>query len=230
MFDKLPKLIYNPNFNVNNDQIELVSDIFFRAKFREAVKNENIDYFLYTVRDGDTPESIAGKYYGDPKAHWVILFANDIVDPYYDWPLSQKNFNAYIKEKYGSITSAQTTVHHYEKIVTTTDSRTGTVTTRHFVIDETDARDTAGETLPYEAYDELAVDSHPSSDSTFRDGGSVQIVISRASVTQYDWELALNEEKQNIRLIHANWYPKLKREFETMIAQNKPYYRNIRSY
>ena len=33
--------------------------------------------------------------------------SNNIIDPYYDWPLSQEQFNKYIISKYGSVIKAQ---------------------------------------------------------------------------------------------------------------------------
>jgi hypothetical protein len=47
----------------------------------------------------------------------LIMLTNDIKDPYYEWPRSYEQFQGYIKQKYGSIETALTTVHQYEWIV-----------------------------------------------------------------------------------------------------------------
>ena len=54
----------------------------------------------YDVKSGETPENIAFKHFGDPELHWVILLTNKITDRYYDWPLSEQQFEDYIKDKY----------------------------------------------------------------------------------------------------------------------------------
>ena len=41
---------------------------------------------------GDTPEIIASKYYGDPEKHWIVLLANDIINPFFDFPLNYQEF------------------------------------------------------------------------------------------------------------------------------------------
>jgi hypothetical protein len=46
------------------------------------------------------------------------LYANDIYDPQYDWPMSNRVFDKYIKSKYGSMEFAKTNYHHYEKVIT----------------------------------------------------------------------------------------------------------------
>lgn len=230
MFEFYPTIAYNPNYKVNNESVQAVTNIFFRTRFQEVVKNENVSYYLYTIRDQDTPESIAYKYYGDARRHWIILLANDIVNPYYDWPLSLANFNNYIRDKYGSLASAQTTIHHYEKVITTTDSKTGEVTERRYWIDETDARDTEGESLPHDAYDELAVDSYPNLSGTFKDGSGVTMVISRDAISQYDWELEENEKKRNIKLIRKEYYDFIEEQLRNLVSPRTPYSREIRGY
>lgn len=79
---------------------ETVTDIFFRVAFiKESLKKFGA-YYYYNIQDNDTPESIANKVYGDPGAHWMILYANDMYDPQFDWPLSYDAFNSYIAQKY----------------------------------------------------------------------------------------------------------------------------------
>ena len=43
--------------------------------------------------------------------------ANDIKDPYYDWPLFGNNFDNMILKKNGSIQEATTKIHHYLEIL-----------------------------------------------------------------------------------------------------------------
>lgn len=89
---------------------------------------------VYEVQDGDTPEILAEKIYGDTGAGWMIMYANNIHDPFFDWPLETDAFNKYIIGKYGSIAAAKTTVHHYEKVITRTEKVSGVVTVDRFNI------------------------------------------------------------------------------------------------
>lgn len=60
--------------------------------------------------DGDTPESIAFKHFGNAELHWVILITNNITDRFYGWPLTVEQFETYVNDKY---TNPDGT-HHYE--------------------------------------------------------------------------------------------------------------------
>lgn len=98
-YDMFPKIDYDMEQG-DISITENVTNIFFRIGFiKETMKNPNI-YNLYEIEEGDTPEIIAEKAYRDSGAWWMILLANDIMDPQFDWPLDYKEFNNYIVEKY----------------------------------------------------------------------------------------------------------------------------------
>ena len=115
-FDKFPKISYNIS-GTKPANYQLVANIFFRFGFLRSIINNISAYEEYTVTDGDTPEIVASKYYGNPEAYWLVLYANNIYDPQYGWPLSQQNFVKFIETKYGSVANAQSQIHHYEKVI-----------------------------------------------------------------------------------------------------------------
>jgi hypothetical protein len=90
-----------------------MTNLMVRAKIRDAIKNETFVYYTFRVTDTDRPDILASKYYGNSNYTWAIFYANDIMDPLSQWPLTQNQFNRYIIKKYGSISYAQTTPHHY---------------------------------------------------------------------------------------------------------------------
>ena len=47
------------------------------------------DFDYYDVKDGETPEMIAYKYYDDVELHWTIFLVNNIVDYYEDYECSE---------------------------------------------------------------------------------------------------------------------------------------------
>lgn len=115
-FDKFPKVPYN----ISGERLgnyQAVTNIMFRFGFLRDVINNTSAYESYTIQEGDTPEILAHKYYGSPETYWLILYANDIYDPQYDWPLDRRSFDNYIEGKYGSTANAHAQIHHYEKIV-----------------------------------------------------------------------------------------------------------------
>lgn len=96
--------------NYNN---EIVTNILTSVRFKDVVLKNNVNFYPYTVREGERPDSIAYHYYEDERYAWLVLLSNTIVDPYYEWPLSVNEFNDYIKKKYGSIETAIETTAFY---------------------------------------------------------------------------------------------------------------------
>jgi hypothetical protein len=94
-----------------------VTNILKRFAFRESVE-ENVDTFYeYSIEEGDRPDILADKLYGNSNYAWIILLFNDIVDPFYGWPLFGQDFTNYITAKYGSVTAANEETHAYYKIL-----------------------------------------------------------------------------------------------------------------
>lgn len=100
-FKSMPKLLYSTSLGIKN--FKLATNIFAKTKFFDNVLNNTNLYYQYTVKDNEKPEDIAYKIYGDSKRHWIILLANGISDPQYDWVLGQRQLEAYINKKYSSV-------------------------------------------------------------------------------------------------------------------------------
>tara|TARA_B110000858_G_scaffold88871_1_gene102628 strand:+ start:88 stop:585 length:498 start_codon:yes stop_codon:yes gene_type:complete len=94
----------------NNGNFKLLPDILRRVKQRSAIKSGQLIFDTYDVRNGERPEDIAYKWFGDAELHWVILMTNNVTDRYYDWPMSDAQFEVYLDDKYTNPDA----VHHYE--------------------------------------------------------------------------------------------------------------------
>jgi len=79
-----------------------MTDIFRRVKADANNILTSTAYDEYDIEDGDTPEIVAHRIYGDSTLHWIILITNEIIDPRYDWPLSSYALGQYVADKYGS--------------------------------------------------------------------------------------------------------------------------------
>ncbi len=95
-----------------NNSYKLLPNILRREKLRSGIRSGAFIFDNYDVVDGERPEDIAFKYYDDPELHWVILMTNNITDRYYQWPLTQPQFQEHLKDKYGA--GNEDAVHHYE--------------------------------------------------------------------------------------------------------------------
>lgn len=98
-FGKFPDLIYTLG-----GRPQIVVDILKRVAFRKAVTLNGSFFGEYSIKDGETPEIIADKLYGDPTYHWVVLLFNQIMDVNFDWPLDSRSLETVISEKYPGYT------------------------------------------------------------------------------------------------------------------------------
>ena len=114
-FDMFPNIYYSAK---GDGKFTIMKDILSRVKLIANVKENILGFDYYDVKDGETPEMIAHKYYGDINLHWTILVANDIVDYYEDWPMSVQRFEEFVKEKYDNPGG----IHHYEITQTSGDT------------------------------------------------------------------------------------------------------------
>ena len=78
-------------------------NIMIRSKIKSMVLDNIVAYFPYTIPEAERPDVTAYKEYGDVKYTWLIFLINDIHDPIYQWPLNAREFGAYIKNKYGTL-------------------------------------------------------------------------------------------------------------------------------
>jgi hypothetical protein len=196
-FNNFPKLAYTRDGVTN-----LATDLLTRI----ATIKGNIDdaslYYKYSIQEGDTPEMIASKYYNDPELHWIVLVFNDIIDPFYDWPMHYQQLIDYITNKYGSIANAQSTIDHYEKIIESIDNYSGEITKNVYVIDE-------------ETYNNLPTGSVTKS---FANGITVTVNTDKASVTQFDNENIINESKRVINLVRKELIADIKNQFTQLMS------------
>ena len=105
--DNFPVIPYD---SVGDYKFKDVTHLLRRVALRAKVKTSTLLYDTYDVKNGETPESLADKLYGDSELHWIIMLINDITDRYHQWPMSEAQFSQYLKDKY----SNPDAVHHYE--------------------------------------------------------------------------------------------------------------------
>ena len=108
-FSKFPLMVYDIK---GNKIYKLLPDILKRVKIRSGLSASRFVFDKYNVKEGEKPEDVAFKYYGDAQYHWVIMVVNNITDRYYEWPMTQPDFEEFLTDKYGA--GSEDAVHHHE--------------------------------------------------------------------------------------------------------------------
>jgi hypothetical protein len=106
-FDNFPIIPYDSE---GNGKFKDVKNLLRRVGVRAKIKTNTSLYDTYDVKNGESPESIAHKLYGDSELHWVILLLNNVTDRFHDWPMSEAQFLQFVNDKYDNVDD----IHHYE--------------------------------------------------------------------------------------------------------------------
>lgn len=210
-FNNFPTTFYK-NYVVNDTgkSLDIVTDITKRFIVNQAIVNNATTYLKFIISDEDTPEIVAHKYYGDAEKHWIVLAMNNIIDPQFDWPLSSRVIDNFIDVKYTANASvgqtglewAKTTIHSYYKIETQRIIEKGIVNEKKVQID-------------VDTYNLVYVTT---TGYTLQDGVNLSIDTQKETMTYYDYEIAENEKKREIKLLKQEFVPMLTQELEQVFT------------
>ena len=138
----------------------------------------------------------ANYFYNDPQLHWLVLMANDIIDPRFEWPLSYYNLIEYCKGKYGQDQIYHT--HHYVNEV-------------EFIVDGSRVIE---EESTYENPIPIIFETSNAYESTLL---FQNYNIKSTPVTNFDYEDSLNESKRRILVIKPSVVSELDSTFTQLI-------------
>ena len=177
-FSNFPRILYDIEGKNSTTPEHIVAvNLMIRQKFRDAIKEEISMYYPYVIpEEMSRPDVLAFNIYGDIKYTWTIFMVNNILDPYWEWPMDSKNFGMYLSNKYGSVDTSKITLHHYEQIIHSRTEVTGTADSIPERVVEID----------YTTYRAVGEDN-------------------RKIVYAYEYEVDKNEANRSISLIDASY-------------------------
>ena len=183
-FEELPNISY-PSLLRGRNKIEdrvVVKNIFKRSKLRTDVNQAITAFNYYTIKEGMRPDMIAQELYGDPELDWVVLTSNNITNIRDQWPLNHNDLHEYMLEKYGSEANIAK-VEIYE--------------TREILDEYKRVVMPAG----------LRVDKDFSFEYLNFSKQVVKVLSSEvvAGISNYQYEVKLNDEKRRIRVLKSEY-------------------------
>ena len=180
-FKKVPNFEYVsrlPDANIS-DYIP-VKNLFKKGALREDIFQDLATFTKYIVSGDKRPDNVAFEFYDDSSLDWLVLASNNIVNVKTEWPMSQLEYNQYLLDKYGSYEKINE-VHHYE----TVEIRNGD----NVIMVQKGLKVASDYSITY-------FDS--------RDGGLVTKYPVK-TVTNYEYEEQLQDEKRNIFLLKPQY-------------------------
>ena len=199
-FRELPDLRY-PSFLSDKmsslDYVE-VKNIFRRAKLRDDLQNNFTVFDKYEVPMGARPDTVAEDLYGSAQFDWVILTVAGIFNVRNEWPLNHNDLQEYMLEKYGSEENVAK-VHHHE--------------TRK-IVDE---------------YDRVVIPAGLEVDKDFSfqylnfSKQVIKVIPSQvvAEITNYQYEVKLNDEKRRIKVLKSEYLSAFISEHREIMTYDK---------
>ncbi len=185
-FKNMPALYYKFDTGTNHagkkiDIIhqKLVTDISLRHRLKQSIKSAIYTKQLYNIPEGERADTLSLRYYGGFEYVWLIFLANNILDPIFDWPLSQDELRKHIICKYGSLDAAHSGVHHYEEILQ--------------------------KLVPASAGQERIEERFYEVDATRYQLVAAQGDGMERTVSDYEYEILRNDSKKTIALIDDSW-------------------------
>ena len=173
-----------------------VKNLFKKGKLREDIIEQTAVFTKYKIKGDDRPDNVAQELYGDPDLDWVILASNNILNVYDEWPMTQRNFENYLLEKYGTY-EQMNAVHHYET---------------------TEVKNTQGAVITAAG---LQVDSDFSVTyyDALEEGYNTKYPVT--SVTNYDFEQKIQDDRRNIFTLKPRYLNIAKDDLKEMMEYKK---------
>ena len=195
-FRELPNLEY-PSFlsdkNSSLDYIE-IKNIFRRIKLRDDLQSAFTLFDKYEIPMGYTPDMVADEEYGSSELDWVVLITAGIINVRNEWPLSDSDIYNFALDKYGGNINA--TRFYETKEIKDSDKKIilpkGKVVDSDFVF-------------------------------TYYDNGrqSVSGTNVRTGISNYEYEVRINEDKRNIHLIKLGYLQQFLNDMRDIMVYDK---------
>ena len=184
----------------------IVKNLFKKGELRQDIFQDVAFFTKYQIEGDDRPDNVAYKVYGDSTLDWLVLICNNMVNIQSEWPMLQNDFDRFLYEKYYQVNDSEEDtydriyngVHHYET---------------------TEVKNSEGIIVVPEGLN-VAQDYSV----TFYDYWISQSVTKSnfaTTVTNYDYEAKIEDEKRNIYLLKQEYLNVVRDDMDEMIPYKK---------
>jgi len=192
-FKRLPNIEYEEKplvFPFSEKEYVLAKNFFRRYKISESSYNFQNFFSEYTMTDEDRLDYLSYKFYDTSEFDWVILISNNIINSYFDLPVKEADLYEMVVKAYGNPDA----IHHYETLQK--KNSLGQIVLK------------AGLKVEQSFYNGVY---------KYYDNGSVLSVNGNTvsvPVTNYEYELKLNDEKRKIYILRPEYVQPFIEQFD----------------
>ena len=197
-FRHVPNLEYvNRLPNAKISDYITVKNLFKKNEIRPDIFNDATVFTEYQIKGDDRPDNVAFEVYKDSTLDWVVLLSNNIINIQTEWPLLQNDLDRFLLDKYGTYEKLNA-VHHYET---------------------KEIKDSAGVVMVPQGLNVASDYSITYWDSTVN--GYVAQTDVPEPVTNYEYEMDIENRKRNIRLLKMNYMTIVREDMESLMKYKK---------
>ena len=215
-FRELPNVAYQTPLSnrISSNEYILAKNLFRSAKTLDWLRNNVTVFNKFIIDDNDRPDIVAEKLYGDPELDYVVIIIAEITNIKQQWPLTNQQLYEYAENRWGL--TGLNALHHYETLEVKDDKgRTvlpaGLNVDSQFKIDGPDTKLNGGTW------------------SVVRDNGSttsvdkVELDVSDIGigVSNYIYEVKLNEEKRKIKVLKEGYLQMFLNDFRRVMRYDR---------
>ena len=174
-----------------------VKNLFKKNELRPDIFNDATVFTEYQIKGDYRPDNVAFEVYKDSTLDWVVLLSNNIINIQTEWPLLQNDLDRFLLDKYGTYEKLNA-VHHYET---------------------KEIKDSAGVVMVPQGLHVASDYSITYWDDTQR--GYVAQTDVPEPVTNYEYEMDIENRKRNIRLLKMNYMTIVREDMESLMKYKK---------
>ena len=240
-FKNFPVIYYTLD---DRKSTNLIQDILRRIVVDKSLIDNASLFDEYDMKEGETLESVADRFYKNPNMYWVVALCNDIYDARFDVVQDYNAFEKFIRTKYPSnvyLQENRANAFYLNEVITGLDSgatakvysNTKAAATLQYIklqgafeggeeikgyISNTKANivvtnphvyDTRSDVHHYELSNSIIVTQAVYTASSD---------LKKKEVTNYDYEVTLQENKRRLRILKPEYASYLVTEFDKKIV------------
>ena len=218
-FRELPNIAYQSPLlhkNSSTDYI-IIKNIFRRTKLFDYLKGAATVINKYYIRDGERPDIIAERLYGDSRLDYIVILVANIININHEWPLRDHQVYDYALSKYGSV-QKMNEIKYYETFEIR-DDKDRQILPPNLIVDADFKIDGTIHKFPSTKYTLRSQAGYYQLDD--KDEFTVLTDKIARAVTNLEFEYSLNKDKSEIDVLDVNYLQTFINDLRNVVKYDK---------
>ena len=176
-----------------------VKNLFKKGELRPDIFQDLATFQKYQIKGDDRPDNVAQDFYQDSSLDWLVLTCNNVVNIQTEWPLTQRDFDGFLLDKYGTYENLES-IHHYETV---------------------ELKNSKGVVMLEKGLEVENDFSFSYYDWWLKEQKTIISANAVTSVTNYQYEEKIEDDKRNIFLLKTRYLGLVMDDMEDMMTYKK---------